>query len=97
MFIYGFGQNVDNTAIIANIAVKKDSVTSKEKQIISDQCVPENDKQTQNEENALQKTNNESNTKGMKSGSWKCSCGRVNNDYESSCVCGMKKWEEKNN
>ncbi len=26
---------------------------------------------------------------------WKCTCGKIHKNYESSCVCGVKKFEAK--
>ena len=31
----------------------------------------------------------------LASGGWKCSCGRVNADYVSTCACGKNRHEEK--
>jgi hypothetical protein len=35
------------------------------------------------------------NRKLIASGGWKCSCGRVNADYVSTCACGKNRHEEK--
>ena len=36
----------------------------------------------------------EHNNKLLRNGGWKCSCGRVNAAYASSCVCGKSKYKE---
>ena len=37
----------------------------------------------------------EENNKILPNGGWRCSCGRVNQSFASSCVCGVKKYDIK--
>ncbi len=47
---------------------------------------------TESVENKLEETVKEAREKKiLDEGGWKCPCGRVNNSYTTTCVCGVHK------
>ena len=59
-------------------------------------CKPDNRAYSQNQQSSYNMSALEEEARDRKiisDGGWKCSCGRVNYSYTTSCVCGKKKYE----
>ena len=88
LFLYGFGELIDSTQ--ENLYTNK-AIRAKLKSENSEKSLESAPSPAYRQSSFSQHSYGAS----AQNGKWKCSCGRINDDYVSTCACGRNKRDVK--